>query len=540
MKKFFTIVFILSSISNFGQDNNQLNNYIVERFIDSTGKEVVGVLVPGKPPDKFRMPVSEPTKASYSLSNVPGYDWSFGCSATSAAMMAGYYDRTGFPNMYTGPTNGGIAPMDNSVWGSVVINGETRKQCPLSATRNGLDGRTSRGHVDDYWVSYEHPGPDPYITNGWTQHTYGDCAGDYMKTNQSAFGNTDGSTWFFYYTNGSPYSGTGSNNNDGMYGIKLFFESRGYTVTSHYNQLIGGTPGFTFNQFKQEINAGRPVLIQVTGHTMLGYGYNETGNIVYLMDTWDYASHQMTWGGSYAGYSHYMVGIISLQLIACTPPASQATVFTSSAITNTTMTTGWTRGNGTGGVIVVARAGIAVNADPVNGNTYTANAAFGSGTQIGPGNYVVYTGTGTSVSVTSLTSGTAYHYAVYEYNTTGTCYKTPALTGNVTTTCTPPTNPATAFTSSAITNTTMTTGWTRGSGSGGVIVVARAGSTINADPVIGATYTANAAFGSGSQIGTGNYVVYIGIGTSVNVSALTGSTTYHYAIYEYNTPGTCY
>jgi len=119
---------------------------------------------------------------------------------------------------------------------------------------------------------------------------------------------------------------------------------------------------------------------------------------------------------------------------SCTPPTTQATSFTSSSITNNSMTVGWTRGNGTGGVIVVARAGSAVNASPVNGTSYTANATFGIGTQLGTGNYVVYSGTGTSVNVTGLLSGIAYHYAIFEYTSTGYCYLTPALTGNATTT----------------------------------------------------------------------------------------------------------
>jgi hypothetical protein len=147
-----------------------------------------------------------------------------------------------------------------------------------------------------------------------------------MKTNQSTYNNTDGSTWFYNYTDGSPYSGPGANNDDGMYGIKLFFESRGYTVTSHFNQYIygynGNTLGFTFNQFKAEIDAGRPVLIQVSGHTMLGMGYNDTGTLVYLHDTWDYSTHQMTWGGSYSDMQHYAVGVIQLQPLGSDPCTS--------------------------------------------------------------------------------------------------------------------------------------------------------------------------------------------------------------------------
>jgi hypothetical protein len=318
---------LLVSFALSGQNANSLENYIVDRFVDASGKEVVKIVVPGIPPD-HREPVAIPSRSSSSLSNVPAYDWSFGCSATSAAMMAGYYDRTTYPNMYTGPTSGGVAPMDNSSWGTVVINGETRSQCPISATRNTLDGRTTRGHVDDYWIQYGNTGPDPFIVNGWTEHTYGDCTGDYMKTNQYNYGNSDGSTTFYNYLDGSPYSGPGNINDDGMWGLKLFFQSRGYTVTSAFNQYIygygGNTLGFTFAQYKAQINAGRPVLIQVEGHTMLGMGYDDTGNTVYLHDTWDYSTHTMTWGGYYSGMLQYAVGVVQLQAI--TDPC--ATIFT--------------------------------------------------------------------------------------------------------------------------------------------------------------------------------------------------------------------
>jgi len=31
------------------------------------------------------------------------------------------------------------------------------------------------------------------------------------------------------------------------------------------------------------------------GHTMLGFGYDTTGSVVYLRDTWDHSTHQMIW-----------------------------------------------------------------------------------------------------------------------------------------------------------------------------------------------------------------------------------------------------
>ena len=113
----------------------------------------------------------------------------------------------------------------------------------------------------------------------------------------------------------------------------------------------------------------------------------------------------------------------------CTPPDSAPTSFSATSITSNSMDISWTNGNGDN-TLVVARAVSAVNADPVNGTAYTANAMFGSGSQIGTGNYVVYNGTGSSVSVTGLQSNTAYHYAIYTYNSADNCYNLTELTGN--------------------------------------------------------------------------------------------------------------
>ncbi|HND88972.1 MAG TPA: hypothetical protein PK971_11620, partial [Saprospiraceae bacterium] len=57
---------------------------------------------------------------------------------------------------------------------------------------------------------------------------------------------------------------------------------------------------------------------------------------------------------------------------------------------------------------------------------------------IGTGNYVVYNGNGTSVTVTGLSASPTYHFAIYEYNNTGVCYLSPALTGSGSTTAPPP------------------------------------------------------------------------------------------------------
>jgi uncharacterized repeat protein (TIGR01451 family) len=299
---------------------------VVDRFIEN-GKSIDEVIVPGPPhppegsvrAEVANLPVPDIAAGTNTIANVPAMTWVFGCSATSAAMMFGHYDNRGYPDMYAGPTNGGDFPMTNAAWGTAVINTETRALCPLSATRNGLDGRAIKGHVDDYWIKNGNTWPDPFIGH-WAEHTQGECTGDYMGTNQLQLGNTDGGTTFYYYTDGSPvYDYTApACHRDGGHGLKLFVASRGYTVQASglFNQYIKGQGtnpalGFTYANFKAEIDAGRPVLIQLEGHTMLGYGYNDPSTI-YIHDTWDYLDHSMTWGGTYGGMQHKGVTVLKL------------------------------------------------------------------------------------------------------------------------------------------------------------------------------------------------------------------------------------
>jgi len=139
--------------------------------------------------------------------------------------------------------------------------------------------------------------------------------------------------------------------------------------------------------------------------------------------------------------------------VVCTYPSTQTSNFAATPDVNS-IDISWTRGNGNA-VLVVARQGSAVNQDPIDGVNYTANAAFGSGSQIGTGNWVVYNGTLTSETVTALTASTTYYFAFYEYNSTGYCYLVPEYTGNSTTT-----SPATYnWTGATNSNWFTTTNW---------------------------------------------------------------------------------
>ena len=65
-------------------------------------------------------------------------------------------------------------------------------------------------------------------------------------------------------------------------------------------------------------------------------------------------------------------------------------------------------------ILVVARSGAAVTATPTgDGTAYTANSAFGSGTDLGSSQYAVYKGTASGDVITGLTNGTNYCFAIF-------------------------------------------------------------------------------------------------------------------------------
>ena len=111
------------------------------------------------------------------------------------------------------------------------------------------------------------------------------------------------------------------------------------------------------------------------------------------------------------GFGDFQVGN-DLVINEPTVPASGIN-FTN--VTETSMTISWTNGNGTRRIVVVNAGGV-VDGIPLDGTSYAASAVFGSGAQIGTGNYVVYNSFGNSVLITGLTRGADYHIAVFEYN----------------------------------------------------------------------------------------------------------------------------
>jgi hypothetical protein len=257
------------------------------------------------------------------LTEVPDYEWDAGCFGTATGNLMGYWDRHGFPDFYTGPTGGGLAPLTST--------GVNQGICSLWASRAGLDGRPENqpGHMDDYWVFYESTAPDPYVAAGRPEHTP-DSIGDFFGLNQNKWtnlndecaGNIDGFSFVFWDKTGDkrlnyvPASQKGIPVPDIPAGLRAWTKYRGYDADSFsqladFNPTVSAGHGFGFADLKAEIDAGYPVLLFLQDssglfrslpgmpqanpliHGMLAYGY-------YIPDDGSapLVRYKTSWGGS--------------------------------------------------------------------------------------------------------------------------------------------------------------------------------------------------------------------------------------------------
>lgn len=218
--------------------------------------------------------------------NVPDYAWYAGCFGTASGNLVGFWDRNGLPDMYTGPTGGGVAPLTTTN-ANVSIRA-------LWASKEGVDGRPigRPGHIEDYWgsqdgfASFASTSPDPYVVAGRAEHTP-DCLGDFLGQSQRKYsdlngecsGNIDGFAFNFWDKTGSRRSNFtpppvgGAPVRDIQSGLRAWSRYRGYDakVSSQLADVNPETPsgtGFTFEDIRAEINAGFPVMLILQEHNV--------------------------------------------------------------------------------------------------------------------------------------------------------------------------------------------------------------------------------------------------------------------------------
>lgn len=222
-------------------------------------------------------------------------------------------------------------------------------------------------------------------------------------------------------------------------------------------------------------------------------------------------------------------------------PVENVTNFTVDCPAKTSMDITWTKPVGTygtdwDGVVVFARASSAVDADMATDDAanFTANSVYGSGTQDGNSYCIAKTTTNTdgNITVTGLTPGVTYHFKAFAYRELTGISNDVFATGITTS----------ASSVSSIANVTQavayggnaqaTVRWQNISCYDEVLVVGHANTSVSATPSgDGSAYTPNSVFGSGTDMGSSNYVVYKNVGTGVTVTSLTNGTTYYFKIF---------
>ncbi len=331
---------------------------------------------PVPPPQAADAALSAPraTAAQVLLTDVPAYIWRDGCGPTAAGMIIGYWDGKGFDNLVSGSGSMQTAAVDDMI--------------------------SSTEHYNDYalpkdsYPANPNPLPDKSELPVGDEHSDNSIA-DFMDTSQSYRGLYYG--WSFY--------------SDMPTALVRWVQMVGpqYTATASNRTLpnfYGGT--FTWDVFKAEIDAGRPVVLLVdtnadgvTDHFVAAMGYGDDGvNRTYAArNTWDTGYHWYTFAPMAAGRYWGVYGATLFQIKAL--PGAFGKVSPSNAA--------WAQGSN-----VSISWGDSSDATNYEYCIYTTNKDLCSGSWT--------LATGTSANLTGLTSGVIYHWQVRANNSAGSTY----------------------------------------------------------------------------------------------------------------------
>ena len=278
-----------------------------------------------------KTPDATPGNGDVLLANVmPEAEYMYGCTPTAVGMLLGYYDLYGYRGKDFSDLIEGDVDLKSRGTGADAYNMDAFDTVlgNAIATTDYVYRFFSRGDIDiitgkkagSYWTtsgeeeleySFTNDGAGPEIrTDVWN------CIADYLGTGQIWRGNDNLSTNITqsitleeilnYNMNITYISGDIQRTVDWrytsmLYGLYLYVEDKGYSldreITATYTVDSAGGD-FTFEDYKAEIDAGRPVLISLEGHSMVGYGYNPETNEIIFDDCYE-ADQRMVWGGTY-------------------------------------------------------------------------------------------------------------------------------------------------------------------------------------------------------------------------------------------------
>jgi len=211
-------------------------------------------------------------KSTNTIIGVPSYIWHRGCGPTALGMVIGYYDTHGFTDL---------------------IDGDASTQ-----TSYVNDAIANSNHYSDYSLPIDSP---PNLLADKSQlggaHS-SNCIADFMNTSWSSRSNYWGWSW----------------SNDIAPAFTNYIQMRNstYVVSTSYQYFNTGT---SWNNFKSEIDSNKPVVLLVdsngdgyTDHFVTGIGYDDTGMLYAIYDTWDHSIHWYQWRSMSSNYSWGIYG----------------------------------------------------------------------------------------------------------------------------------------------------------------------------------------------------------------------------------------
>lgn len=308
-----------------------------------------------------------------------------------------------------------------------------------------------------------------------------------------------------------------------------------YRLVVASTSAITGTPSdnttysadAVFNNGQDELNAGEFIVYAGSGSSVTMTGLNS--DTEYFIKVFEYNCD----GGS----EQYLTTspLSGSETTVANIPA--VTDFDVVCTTETTATVEWTNpasGDWDGVAIAVRRGSNPpqVLSGFANPSALTVNTTFGNaGSEYGDSpdySYAIYKGTGTSVTVTGLTQGEDYVFKAFSYYNDGYDNSGAVTTTSITGLDINEVSSASA----AAANSEALIGWANPACFDEILVVGKDGGSVTSTPAgDGSAYSEDASFGIGSDIGTDEYVVYKGSGTSVNVTGLTNGNTYYFTIF---------
>ena len=259
---------------------------------------------------------------------MPMARYMYGCVNTSIAMILGYYDLYGYRGKVLSDVIEGDVELDSRGWGPEIFNMDdfdsnlgkanaSRDYVERFFSKDSIESINARTNTE---TTPAEELPYSFVDDGAGTELRTDvwnCLADYLGTGQFWRGNanlhatSDLKMLEVIMNDNEPFTVTDEATGiqrtiehkytSCLYGLYLYLRDKGYDLdrkTTKICQVDVAGGQFTFEDYRKEIDAGRPVMILIKGHAMVGYGYNaETREIIF--DNCLIPNERMCWDGTY-------------------------------------------------------------------------------------------------------------------------------------------------------------------------------------------------------------------------------------------------